>query len=137
MKKEVLECLVKAWRSAYITDNKLEMLGFKDTPLFEIAGNIMDAIYYLLDENTRTIDESVTSETLHTENMSVEECASVLMKQYDKRIDTKVSDSVMESITEAAEQIGIDPSTMIKVILCEWALQRDVLTEHTRTMMNN
>ena len=134
MKKEVLECLVKAWRSASFTDNKLEMLGFRDTPLFEIAGNIMDAVYYLLDENTRTIDESVTSETLHTENMSVEECASVLMKQYDKRIDTKVSDSVMESITEAAVQIGIDPSAMIKVILCEWALQREIMKEHTRTM---
>ena len=137
MEKIVFEKLVSAWQMAKTLDDGLTNLGFTVTPVFDIEGHIADAIYYMLGEKTATFDESVTHSTLTNHEYNESQMADALLAEYRKADRTSFPKSVLTSITEAANQMGIDNSAMIRVILCEWALQRDVLTEHTRTMMNN
>ena len=140
MEKIVFEKLIAAWQKAKTVDDCMSDLGFESTPLFEIAGHIADAIYYMLGEKTNIFDESVTATNLtrmdEAIDFSVSDCADVFLSEYRKKNQAVISKSVVDSINEAAAQMGIDYSAMVKVILCEWALQRDILSERVRTMEN-
>ena len=124
--------LVKAWRKANELNSAIENLGYFNTPYFEIAGDIAESIYYMLDEKTQTFDESVTSQILNGKRTD-EECAEMLLAEYCKSVPHR-SDHVNESIAETAKQMGISIPAMINVILCEWALQRDLLANRIRLM---
>lgn len=81
-----LEHLVKAWREAQKLNKALTNLGYSNTPYFELAGHISDAIYSLLGENTDTFDESITCIILTNELLSDLECADVLYHEHQRRI---------------------------------------------------
>ena len=140
MEKIVFEKLIAAWQKAKTVDDCMSDLGFESTPLFEIAGQIADAIYYMLGEKTNTFDESVTATNLtrvdEAVDFSVSDCADVFLSEYQTKNQAVISKSVENSINEAAAQIGIEPSAMVQLILCEWALQREILNERVRTMGN-
>ena len=60
MDVNVLEKIVTAGSTAKKTNDALRELGYPDSPYFHIYGNIVDALYMLLGEQTDTIDQSVT-----------------------------------------------------------------------------
>ena len=132
MEKEAMRNLVSAYREAKDIDNGLEKLGFHATPCFNIAGRIADAIYAILGEDTQSFDESITAVTLENTDLSPIECADVFVLEYHKRNGTdKISESVLASLKEAAEQLHITPLAMINVILGEWALHHAMMgTKH-------
>ena len=130
--------LVKAWKIAHETNNALEKAGYKETPYIEIEGVLADAIYYLIGENTSEFHNSVTFKTLRSETLSPDQCADVFLREYEKKYAPalELSAIVKQSLQEAAEQMGIGVESMINVILCEWALQRNVISEHIKSLMN-
>lgn len=132
--KEALAKLVKAARTAKRADDALRNVGYTDTPYFDIYGDIVDGIYAMLGEKTNTLEESVTYTALSNPDMADDECADALVAKYCQNIP-RLSEHVNESLKDAADQIGISIQAMINVILCEWALQRDVLKEHLLVKM--
>lgn len=129
--KEALTKLVRAARTAKRADDALRNVGYTDTPYFDIYGDIVDGIYAMLGEKTNTLEESVTYTVLSNPDMADDECAEAFIDEYCKSVP-RMSPHVNESLKAAADQMGISIPAMINVILCEWALQRDVLTEHMR-----
>lgn len=73
-----LERMVCSARKAFAIDKRLMELGYRDTPYFEIYGEIADAIYYMLNEQTDTFDKSVAYRTLHDKSMTDLQCAEKL-----------------------------------------------------------
>ena len=82
--KEALTRMVKAGRLALDTDNGLRELGYSDTPFFEIYGDIADAVYFMLGENTGTFNESVTYCALASPGYTHDQRVSLLMQEYEK-----------------------------------------------------
>ena len=80
MDEKAMRCLVNAYRNASNLDDGLINLGFTTTPCFDIAGDIADAIYYMLGENTETFDESVTAQTLWNAELSNDQCGNILLQ---------------------------------------------------------
>ena len=118
--KNVLTHLVRAGRDALHMEETLKQLGYKETPYFNLYGEITDAIYALLDEQTDTIEESKAYAAVHDIYTPDEVCAEELA-QFVSVPD--ISDTTMDVISEAAQSRGIEPSTMIRLILNEWAMK--------------
>ena len=135
MNKDAIIRFIRAWRKANDVDAAMVKLGYSNTPCFEIASDLADAIYYLLDEKTRTLDDSVTYKTLSNKNYSDEQCAEILLDEYCNSVP-KLSKHVNSSIKEAADLMGISIPAMITVILGEWALQHELLSDRVRSMAN-
>jgi len=125
MNRDAMLRLVKAWKKANDTDETLQELGYNTTPYEEIAGNIADAIYYILGEQTNTFDESVTFRTLSNFTLSAEKCTDILMAAYEKK--THVSDPTTECLNEEADKRGMELDALVKMILSEWALKCEYL----------
>lgn len=118
--KKILTHLIRAGRDALNLENMLTTIGYKETPYFNLYGDIAEAVYTLLGENAESFDESITYAVMNDPITSDEACAeelSVLVLPAD------VPDTTMEVITEAAESRNLPPSTMIRLILNEWAMK--------------
>lgn len=118
--KSVLTHLIRAGRDAIHLERTLTEIGYKETPYFNLYGDITDAIYGILDEHTDTIEESMAYAAIHDPFTPDEVCAEELAS-YVSLPD--VSDATMEVITETAKERGVEPSTVIRLILNEWAMK--------------
>ena len=118
--KSVLTHLIRAGRDALHLEKTLTEIGYKETPYFNLYGEITDAIYGILDEQTDTIEESKAYAAIHDIYTPDETCAEELSKLV---IPADVSDTTMEVISEAARSRGVQMSTMIRLILNEWAMK--------------
>lgn len=118
--KSVLTHLIRAGRDALHLEKTLTDIGYKETPYFNLYGEITDAIYDLLDEQTDTIEESKAYAAIHDPFTPDEICAEELAKFVGL---PETSDTTMEVIAEAARSRRIEPSTMIRLILNEWAMK--------------
>jgi len=116
----VLAHLIRAGRDALHLEKTLTEIGYKETPYFNLYGDITDAIYGILDEHTDTIEESKAYAAIHDIYKPDEVCAEELA-QFVSVPD--VSDTTMEVISEVAHSRGIEPSIMIRLILNEWAMK--------------
>ena len=120
--KSVLTNLIRAGRDALHLEKTLTDIGYKETPYFNHYGEITDAIYGILDEQTDTIEESKAYAAIHDPFTPDEICAEELSGFVDNK-PQNIPDTTMEVISEAARSRGIDPSTMIRLILNEWAMK--------------
>lgn len=123
--KKVLTHLIRAGRDAIHLEKTLTEIGYKETPYFNLYGEITDAIYGILDEHTDTIDESKAYAAVHDIYTPDEICAEELALLVDT---PNVHDTTMEVITEAALSRNIKPSTMVRLILNEWAMKEMLCT---------
>ena len=116
----VLTHLIRAGRDALHLEKTLTDIGYTQTPYFNLYGEITDAIYGILDEQTDTIEESKAYAAIHDPFTPDEICAEELASFVDA---TNISGTTMDVITEAAEERGLDNQTMIRLILNEWAMK--------------
>ena len=123
--KNALTHLIRAGRDALNLENVLNQFGYKETPYFNLYGEIAEAIYCLLDENTESFEQSVAHAVMHDPLTSDEAAADELAKLLDKASNSgiEIPETTMEVINEAAEDRGFDSETMIRIILAEWAMK--------------
>ena len=126
MNKKAIQGLVAAWKLANNMDDELCKLGYGDTPYFTIAGDIMDGIYHMLEENTSTLEESVAYATLTNRRLTPDQCADAILNAY-KQDDSVLSDNVMDIVRHGADTIGVSTGKMIKIIVSEWALRHKIM----------
>ena len=91
--RDALLRMAKAERKAQEIAKSMDRAGFRENPMYDIAGEIADAIYYLVGEHTETFDESVTYLVLNTSTLMDERRVAMLLSEYIKNvgpIDTKM-----------------------------------------------
>ena len=76
--KKVLTHLIRAGRDALHLEKTLKNIGYKETPYYNLYGEIADAIYTMLGEDTDTFDESVTHAAINDIFTPDEICAEKL-----------------------------------------------------------
>ena len=118
--KKILTHLIRAGRDALNLENMLTTIGYKETPYFNLYGDISEAVYTLLGEQTESIDESITHAVMRDPLMSDEDCATELAPLV---CVPNISDTAMNVINEAAVARGLSASTLIRIILNEWAMR--------------
>ena len=117
----VLTHLIRAGRDALHLEKTLTDIGYTQTPYFNLYGDITDAIYGILDEQTDTIEESKAYAAIHDIYTPDEVCAAELASFVDA---PNISGTTMDVIAEAAKKRGLDLQTMIRLILNEWAMKK-------------
>jgi len=119
--RKVLTHLIRAGRDAIHLEKTLTDIGYKETPYFTLYGEITDAIYGILDEHTDTIEESKAYSAVHDiytpDEICAEELASLIAIP-------SVSGTTAEIIEEKALERGVSVTTMIQLILSEWAMRQ-------------
>ena len=118
--KSVLTHLIRAGRDALHLEKTLTDIGYKETPYFNLYGEITDAIYALLDEQTNTIEESKAYAAIHDIYTPDEICAEELAPLVCM---ADLPANVMEVINEAAERRNTSPKSMLRLIVSEWAMK--------------
>lgn len=121
--KKVLTHLIRAARDAIHLERTLDDLGYKETPYYDLYGEISEAIYGIVGEDTEEFDESVTYNVLHDQFTPDELSAEQLASMIKGSDSLNLSAEAKEVITEAAKQRNIDTQTMISLILSEWAMK--------------
>lgn len=116
----VLTHLIRAGRDALHLEKTLTDIGYKETPYFNLYGEITDAIYGILDEQTDTIEESKAYAAIHDIYTPDEVCAAELAQLVDK---ADLPKTILDVISEAATRRGIDPDTFVRLIVSEWAMK--------------
>lgn len=74
--------MVHAASTARTLDHGLLENGFSDTPYGRIFGELADAIFYIIGENANRFEDSLTFIVLHTDAITDEAKASLLMSKY-------------------------------------------------------
>ena len=82
--KDALLRLVKAGLSTKKMQEAYLTVGLDDNRLFEIYGNILDAVYDLIGEHTNTFEESVTHLAMTAPILTDDRRAELLMIEYRK-----------------------------------------------------
>ena len=116
----VLTHLIRAGRDALHLEKTLTDIGYAQTPYFNLYGEITDAIYDILEEQTDTIEESKAYAAVHDIYTPDEICAEELASFVDA---PNISVTTMDVIAEAAKERGLELQTMIRLILNEWAMK--------------
>ena len=121
--KKVLTHLIRAGRDALHREKTLKEIGYRDTPYFDLYGEIADAIYCMLGEETDSFDESITHAALQDIYTSDEVCAENLASICDESsgIMDDIPVSTRKVIEETAKERKIDPQKLIVLILSDWA----------------
>ena len=121
--KKVLTHLIRAGRDALHLENTLKEIGYKETPYFNLYGEIADAIYNMIGEETDTFDESVTHAAINDIFTPDEICAENLAEMCNGQSDilSEIPVSTRKIILETAERRGMDPQKLTMLILSEWA----------------
>ena len=83
--KDALLRMVKAARLAKTMDDFFVEKGYAETPYTEIYGEIFEAIYSILGENTPTANESITHTMLTAPYMDDERRAACLNHVFESR----------------------------------------------------
>lgn len=117
--KKVLTHLIKAGRDALHLENTLSSIGYKETPYFNLHGEITDAIYTMLGEDTDSLEESMTYAAMNDIFTSDEQCAEQLASMIGH--DLNVPPATMNVIQSAASERNMDVSQLIRLILSDWA----------------
>ena len=118
--KFVLAHLIRAGRDALHLEKTLTEIGYAETPYLNLYGEITDAIYGILGEQTDTIEESKAYAAIHDPFTPDEICAEELAMLVNVPV---LPDATMEVISETARSRCVDPSTLIRLILNEWAMK--------------
>ena len=129
--QSVLTHLIRAGRDALHLEKTLTDIGYKETPYFNLYGEITDAIYGILDEDTETIEQSKAYAAIHDCFVPDETCAEELAEDlwgHDIFIPD-IPKTTMEVISEAAYQRGVKPGAMIRLILGEWAMREMIMNK--------
>lgn len=82
--EKLLMHMVRAAMLAGRMDEELRKLGYGDTPYWNIYGEMTDAIYELLEEQTETFEQSVTHAVLKAETLTDEQRVLVLQYAHGK-----------------------------------------------------
>ena len=85
--KEVKDALLRMVKAGRETKKLMEAyvtIGLNDNPLFDIYGNIADAIYYTVGERTETFNESVTKLALEAPILTDERRTEILYSEWKK-----------------------------------------------------
>ena len=125
--KQVLTHLIRAGRDAMHLEKTLENLGYKETPYFHLYGEICDAVYCLLGENTDAFDESETYAAMHdiftSDEMCAEKLASICNQSVDA-LESNIPDATREILIESARAKGMELNQFVNLILSEWAMKQ-------------
>ena len=81
---ETLIRLVRSAMDASRADECLISLGFGQTLFEKLHGEIADAIYYLIGENSSSFDDSTTFLALTASDLSTDDRVSILLSEYEK-----------------------------------------------------
>lgn len=117
--KKVLTHLIKAGRDALHLENTLSSIGYKETPYFNLHGEITDAIYTMLGEDTDSLEESMTYAAMTDIFTSDEQCAEQLAPMIEP--DFNIPTATMDIIRSSASEQNMDVSQFIQLILSDWA----------------
>lgn len=125
--KEALIRMVHVARKTMELDNMFMKLGYDNTPYFDIHGTIIDAIYHLIGERTNSLDESVTYQTIHDEDMTDDQRVEHLLAsaKADTELTITVPTRTLSVIKEDAAKRTIDYRKLVNLILSEWAYNRE------------
>ena len=74
--------MVKTARTALRLSEQLNKIGYPFLLLDEIYGDIADAIYYLIGENTIHFEDSLTFIVLNTDAITDDARITILLKKY-------------------------------------------------------
>ena len=125
--KQVLTHLIRAGRDALHLEKTLSGLGYKETPYFNLYGEIANAIYDLIGEDTDTFDQSVTHSVMNDmftpDELAAEQLASMLDQASSASLD--IPKTTREIIEETAGKRKMTTDQLIKVILSEWAYKEE------------
>ena len=127
--KNVFLHLVKAGRDAFHIEETLKKIGYSDTPYFNLYGEIFEAVYNLLDEDTDSFDESITASAM-LGYLPDEMCADELAGIYE-RTSLSVPDATRSVLEESAANRGITVQQLVNIILSEWALKIELVRSMT------
>ena len=94
--KDALLRMVRAGRSTKEMCDCFVQAGLDDNKLFEIYGEIADAIYGLLGERTQTYEESVTYIALTTPILTDERRAEMLYSEWKKNHASQPAPNTIE-----------------------------------------
>ena len=122
--KKILTHLIKAGRDALHLERTLKQLGYSDTPYFDLYGEICEAVYCLIGEDTQTFDESLTHAAMNDIYSSDEMCAETLAAICKDSITSSglnIPETTRSILESAAKERGVDLHKMVQLILCEWA----------------
>lgn len=128
--KKVLTHLIRAGRDALHLEESLKEFGYGDTPYYNLYGEISEAVYAMLGEETDTIDESITAKAMNDYCTSDEICAENLAEICEKNLSDgrlTVPESARRVIEEAAKKRGIEYASLVSLILCEWATRQKLM----------
>lgn len=84
--RDALLRLVSAERKASAISKAIRNAGYSESVYDEIAGEISDAIYCMIGENTETYADSVTCLVLHTDILTDERRVAILLSEYVKNV---------------------------------------------------
>lgn len=121
--KRVFIHLIRAGRDALHIEKTLNEIGYKGTPYYNLHGEIADAVYEMLGEETDTFDQSETYAAMHDIYTTDEICAEQLAERMQENW-TAIPETAREVITETAEELGISFDNMVSLILSEWAMRQ-------------
>ena len=132
MNRDAMIRFVRAWRISHAADKKFLEMGFVEGPFFDISGNIADAIYAMLGENTDLFEKSFTYKVLTDESLSLDQCADKILARCNdldawSSGSTRISDCILESLREESARMKIGIGALIQTILGEWALRNEMV----------
>ena len=123
--KVVLTHLIKAGRDALHMEESLKKLGYAETPYYDLYGEISEAIYCILGEDTDTFDESSTYAAIHDYFLTDEQCAEDLADvcKNNEEFLNDLPKATKSILTQAAKERNMDPKKLTMLILSEWAFK--------------
>ena len=124
--KKVFLHLVKAARDSLHLETTLANIGYSETPYFNLYGEIAEAIYAMLGENTDTFDESATAGILH-DTCTPDEISAERLADLFGGSTWSISDKIRPLLEEAATNRSLTTESLINVILGEWAYKEQLM----------
>ena len=85
-KKDAFERLIRTAEKARHMDNEMAKIGYANSLYADIFGDIADAIYKLLGENTRTFESSFTYVLLNTDVLTTESKATLMADRFQQKL---------------------------------------------------
>jgi len=124
--KRALTHLLKAGRDALHLEKTLTDLGYGNTPYFNLYGEIADAMYCILGEDTDTFEDSATYNAMHDIYTPDEICAERLEEIFlsnPANTGLNIPKATLDLLVESADRRGVPLDRFIGLILSEWAVR--------------
>jgi hypothetical protein len=124
--KNILTHLIKAGRDSLHVEKTLREIGYADTPYYSLYGEICEAIYGLLGENTECFEESNTFAAMHDIYTPDEICAERLEEIFlsnPANTGLNIPKATLDLLVESADRRGVPLDRFIGLILSEWAVR--------------